>query len=316
MKIQQQCALAGTILLAFTAAGLVLRASPPTAAGVPAQTTKMVITIRSDHKSGSVPEDLQARDLSVTEGNTPVPAVGLRRFAGDLAGMQLFVLLDDSTRRSGLGLHMPELRGFLNSLPSTTQVAVGYVRNGTLAQPQAFTADHEKATSALRLPLGVPGVNGSPYFGLSDLVKHWPSKEPTGRRAVLLVTDGVDRYFGTETVEDPYVDAAIHDALKSGVTIYSIYLRSAGLYDRGNVVTNFAQSRLSQVSQETGGYAYFENFSDPVTMTPFLNDLSDRLGNQYEVTFAALSQHGLQPVKLRTELPGLQIEYPSRVFVP
>jgi hypothetical protein len=314
MSVKRQYTLAG-IIIAFTTASPDLRASPPTAAGASAQLAHMVVTIRPDHKGGSVPGDLQASDLMVIEGATPVPVAGLRRFAGDLAGMQLVVLLDDSTRTSGLGLDLAELRAFLNSLPSTMQVAVGYLRNGTLAQPQAFTADHEKAASALRLPLAIPGVNGSPYFGLSDLVKHWPSKEPTGRRAVLLLTDGVDRYFGTEMVDDPYVNAAIQDALKSGVTVYSIYLRSAGFYDRGDVVTNFAQSRLDEVSQQTGGHAYFDTFSDPVTIAPSLNDLMDRLGNQYEVTFAALNERGMQPVKLRSEVPGLKIECPARVFV-
>ena len=98
--------------------------------------------------------------------------------------------------------------------------------------------------------------------------------------------------------------------------VYSIYLRGAALYGRGDVVTNFAQSRLSEVSQKTGGYAYFDAFTDPVTITPFLNDFHDRLENQYAVTFEALHEHGMQPVKLRTELPGLKIECPSRVFVP
>jgi hypothetical protein len=97
--------------------------------------------------------------------------------------------------------------------------------------------------------------------------------------------------------------------------VYSIYLRSAGLYGRSDWVTNFAQSRLSEVSQETGGYAYFEDFTDPVTIQPFLKDFHDRLENQYAVTFEALGKHGMQPVKLLTELPGLQIQCPSRVYV-
>src|ERR1700683_4224954 len=116
-------------------------------------------------------------------------------------------------------------------------------------------------------------------------------------------------------MDDPYVDAAIQGALKSGVTVYSIYLRGAGSYGRGDWTTTFAQSRLNEVSQETGGYAYFENLSDPVTIAPFLKDFQSRLDNQYEVPFEALGKHGTQPVKLRTELPGLQIECRSRVYV-
>jgi hypothetical protein len=315
MSIKRQCEFTAMIITALMAASPVMRGAPPTATVAPAPLVQMVVTVQPAHQGGGVPNDLQASDLTILEGNTPVPVVRLQRLAGDLAGMQLFVLLDDSTRSSSLSLHFPELRTFLNSLPATTNVAVGYVRNGTLALPQAFTADHEKAADALRLPLAIPGVNGSPYFGLSDLVKHWPSKEAIGRKAVLMLTDGVDRYYDTEFVDDPYVDAAVQDALKNGVAVYSIYVRGAGLYGRSDLVTNFAQSRLSEVSQKTGGYAYFEDFTDPVTITPFLNDFRNRLENQYAVTFEALSEHGVQPVKLRKELPDLKIECPSRVFV-
>ena len=229
--------------------------------------------------------------------------------------MQLFVLLDDSTRSSSLGIQLPELKTFLDSLPATTQVAIGYMRNGTFALAQPFTADHQKAASALRLPEAIPGENGSPYFALSDLAKHWPSKQSTDRRAVLMLTDGVDRYYDTATVDDPYVDAAIHDALKEGVMVYSIYLRGAGAYGRGDWVTNIAQSRLIEVSQETGGHAYFQDFTDPVTISPFLNDFQDRLENQYQVTIEGLNEKGIQPVKVRTELPGLKIEAPTHIYV-
>jgi hypothetical protein len=210
---------------------------------------------------------------------------------------------------------LPELRKFLQSLPPTTQVAVGYMRNGTFDLTQAFTPDHQKAADALRLPSAIAGENGSPYFGLSDLVTHWPSKEPAGRRAVLLLTDGVDRYYDAQIVEDPYVDEAVRDASMNHIPVYSIYLRGAGLYGRGSWVTVVAQSRLTQVSDETGGYAYFEDFDDPVTITPFLSDFQDRLEHQYQLTFKALSSHGMQPVELRTELPGVKIEGPSRIYV-
>ena len=48
----------------------------------------------------------------------------------------------------------------------------------------------------------------------------------------------------------------------------------------------------------------------------YLNDFLSRLDNQYMVTFQALNKRGVEPVKLRTELPGLKIEAPSRVYVP
>jgi hypothetical protein len=278
--------------------------------------TQAVITMRpalGDNRS----DGLEAADVTVLRGNTPVPVVRFERLSGDLADMQLFVLLDDSTRSSSLAIQLPELKTFIESLPATTQVAVGYMRNGTFGLVQAFTADHQEATRALRLPASIPGENGSPYFVLSDLAKHWPSKQSTNRRVVLMLTDGVDPYYGAADMDDPYVNAAIHDALKEGVMVYSIYLRGAGFYGRSDWVTNFAQSHLIEVSEETGGHAYSLGFTDPVTITPFLKDFQDRLDNQYRVTIEELksNEKGVQPVKLRSELRGLKIEAPTHVYV-
>ena len=161
----------------------------------------------------------------------------------------------------------------------------------------------------------MPGENGSPYFALSDLAKHWPSKQSTDRRAVLMLTDGVDPYYGAAEMDDPYVNAAIHDALKENLMVYSIYLRGTGLYGRSDWVTNFAQSRLMEVSEETGGQACSLGFNDPVSISPFLKSFRDRLDNQYRVTIEAWNEKGVQPVKLRTELHEVKIEGPTRVYV-
>jgi hypothetical protein len=97
--------------------------------------------------------------------------------------------------------------------------------------------------------------------------------------------------------------------------VYSIYLHGAGAYGRNNWITNFAQSRLIEVSEETGGYAYSLGFTDPVTIAPFLKDFQSRLDNQYRVTIETPSEKGVQPVKLRGVLGGLKIEGPTRIFV-
>jgi hypothetical protein len=307
MKINQAIGMAA---LALVAACPVMRAAGPTA-DAPAQ---LVITA-SASKGGRLPDNLTPSDVKVLLNKHPATVVSLQRLAGGFGDMQLFIFLDDSTRSAGLGVHIPELRAFVEALPATTQVAVGYMRNGTFQLAQGFTTDHEIAASAVRLPEAIPGGNGSPYFALSDLVKHWPSKETTDRRAVLMLTDGVDRYYGSQIEDDPYVDQAVQDTLKDSVMVYSIYIRDAGLYDRGGWVTNFAQSRLNQVSDETGGHAYFQAFSDPVTISPFLKDFEERLENQYKVTIEAVNRKGVQPVKLRTELPGVKIQGPTQVFV-
>jgi len=299
----------GLFALAFASAGLA--ASVPNTPDGPAQ---VIVTV-SPNQNLNRSTILEKGDVTLFENKTPVPVIGLQRMTGDLASMQLFVLLDDSTRSSSLGTQLSTLKEFIASLPSTTQVAVGYMHNGTFGLSQAFTTDHQKASTMVRLPASVPGENGSPYFVLSDLAKHWPSKEPTGRRAVLMLTDGVDRYYSASLIADPYVEAAKHDALKAGIMVYAVYLRGAGFYGRGDWLTTIAQSRLSEVSRETGGYAYFEGMSDPVTISPFLQDLQVRFDHQYQLTFKPLSMKGIQPVKLKPESSGLKVYGPEHIYV-
>lgn len=279
----------------------------------PDVTAQMVVTsVKGPGQSR--PATLQPGELTVLEGKNPAPVVSLQHLSSDLADTQLFLFLDDSSRSASLGIQIPELKAFLKSLPADTQVAVGYMRNGTFALDQPFTRDHAKAANAIRLPNAIPGENGSPYFALDDLIKRWPANAPAGRRAVLMLTDGVDRYYTPSIIADPYVEAATQNALKHGVMVYSIYLRGAGFYGRGLWLTTVAQSRLLQVSQDTGGYAYFQDMTDPVTISPFLADLQQRLQNQYRVTITPRGT-GLQPVKYRTELPGVKVEGPSQIYV-
>jgi hypothetical protein len=313
MKIQREGVFAGAVVVVLALATPNLSAAAPDGTGLPSQ---MVVTIRPAHPGSAAPASLQASDVMIAQGNANLPVVQLQRLAGQLSDMQLFVFLDDSTRSASLGTQLPELKQFVNSLPASTQVAIGYMRNGTFALSQAFTADHREAANALRLPTAIAGENGSPYFALSDLVKHWPSKQATDRRAVLMFTDGVDRYYDMSSVDDPYVDSAVRDALKGGIAVYSVYLRGAGDFSRFGRATNLAQSRLMEVSDQTGGYAYFQGFGDPVNIAPFMDDFRNRLANQYKLTYDAKSAHGVQAVKLKTELPGLKIEAPTRIYVP
>ena len=298
------------VLTALIGGYSALAASMPKNPGTPAQ---MVVTVQPVR--GAPQQRVEPADIKVNVANIPTPVMDLQRLSGRMAKMQLFVLLDDSTRSSSLGIQLPELKRFVRSLPDTTQVAIGYMRNGTFTSVQKFTTDHERAADSLRLPAGVPGGNGSPYFALSDLTKHWPSQEPTVRRAVLMMTDGVDPYYSNAIMDDPYVDEAVHGAVERGIMVYSIYLHGAGVYGQSGWIENTAQSRLIEVSRETGGFAYWQGFGDPVSISPFLRDFRERLENQYQVTIGASNEKGFHAVKYQTELPGVKIEGPGLVDV-
>jgi VWFA-related protein len=276
-------------------------------------TARAVVTATTKSTEGV--STVTRQSISVYENRKLQEVTGWVPLRGQRAGLQLVVLLDDSSQ-GNLGLQLNDLRSFVTALPPTTQVAVGYMRNGTANLVQNFTTDHAQAAKSFRLPSGNAGINGSPYFCLSDLVKHWPGGEANVRREVIMVTDGVDRYSGGRfDPEDPYVRAAITDAQKAGVIVYSIYYRGAGRFDRSALVTDGGQNYLTQVSGDTGGKVYLEGFGNPVSFAPFLSDIQRKLQNQYELSFVSSAKPGLQALRVKTSQPNTSLQWPARIPV-
>jgi hypothetical protein len=276
-------------------------------------TGRAIVTVNS--KSAEDVTTVPRQSITLYENRKLQEASGWVPLRGERSGLQLVVLLDDSSR-GNLGLQLNDIRNFITGLPPTAQVAIGYMRNGTPNLVQNFTSDHAQAAKSLRLPSGVAGGNGSPYFCLSDLVKHWPGGDNNVRREVIMVTDGVDRYSGGRfDPENPYVSAATSDAQKAGVVVYSIYFRGAGRLDRSAMVTDGGQNYLTQVSGSTGGKVYLEGFGNPVSFAPFLSDIQRKLQNQYELTFVSTAKPGLQAIRVKTSQPNTSLEWPSRVPV-
>jgi hypothetical protein len=276
-------------------------------------TARAIVTANT--KSSENVTTVPRQTITVYENRKLQEVAGWVPLRGERSGLQLVVLLDDSSR-GNLGLQLNDLRSFVNGLPPTTQVAIGYMRNGAPNLVQNLTSDHAQAAKSFRLPSGVAGDNGSPYFCLSDLVKHWPGGDSNVRREVIMVTDGVDRYSGRRfDPEDPYVQAATSDAQKAGVIVYSIYYRGAGRYDRSFLATDGGQNYLTQVSDSTGGKVYLEGLGNPVSFAPFLSDIQRKLQNQYELSFTSTAKPGLQQIRVKTSQPNTSLEYPSRVPV-
>jgi VWFA-related protein len=288
-----------------------MHGAPAIAAAQETSIGRAVITAETKAAEGVT--TIPKQSISAYENRKQVDVSHWTPLRGPRSGLQLVLLLDDSSR-GNLGLQLNDLRSFLNGLPPTTQVAIGYMRNGTPNLVQNFTADHAQAAKALRLPQGVAGGNGSPYFCLSDLVKHWPGGNNDVRREVIMVTDGVDRYSGGRfDPENPYVRAATSDAQKAGVLVYSIYYRGAGRFDQSALATDGGQNYLTQISGDTGGKVYLEGFGNPVSFAPFLSDIQRKLQNQYELTFVSTAKPGLQPIRVKTNQPNTSLQFPARV---
>jgi hypothetical protein len=273
----------------------------------------MVVTAESRHGT-NVPV-ISKDEVMVFEGRDKDTVTDWIPAQGDHAALELFLLIDDSANGS-LGSQLEDLRQFINAQPPTTLVGVAYMQNGIariLANP---TAEHAQAAKQLRLPMGIGGANASPYFSLSDLVKRWPPSN--ARHEVLMVSSGIDRYYGAGDLLDPYLQAAIDDAGKAGVLVSAIYIPDVGHFGHSFWQTYWGQLYLAQLAERTGGEAYYIGFTGaPVTFAPYLDDLAHRLQHQYILGFVPKPQTkaGWQRVRVGTEVPNVDLVSAGRVYV-
>ncbi|MFL6350664.1 MAG: hypothetical protein ACJ74Z_02265 [Bryobacteraceae bacterium] len=288
-----------------------LRAQQQAAPGVP---VSMVVTL--EPKRGKTVPRMEQQDLTVSEGKDKRPVTDLLPLEGEHADMQLLLLLDDSAG-SSVNTEIGTLNQFVKSLPSTTEVAVGYMRNGMAQLVKDFTGDHAAAANAIRLVLGPGGADVSPYDSLSDAIKRWPKKRAQ-RREVIMISSGIEGLGGGYTSDNPYVTKGIRDAQTAGVIVYTIYTPGVGHYGHSFWRANWGQNFLAQLSDETGGESYFIGLGAPVSFQPFLNEIVERQRHQFLLTFSGRpeAKSGLQPVKIRVIEKDADITAADRVYVP
>jgi hypothetical protein len=132
---------------------------------------------------------LQLEDVKVKEGKNSLKVTQLIPAKGENAALQLMILMDDTLNPS-VGNSLTDIKEFINAQPPSTVIAVGYMANAGVNVVQNFTADHDLAVKAVRLPRGSISTMDSPYLSLISLVKGWPPQNV--RREVLMVSDGID----------------------------------------------------------------------------------------------------------------------------
>ncbi len=281
-------------------------------AQTPSPAVQVVVTAEPRH--GKEVASVSQNDVTVTSGRDKLDVLEVVPAKGDRGALQLLLLMDDSSN-TNLGTQLPDLKRFINGLPPNAAIAVGYMRNGTVQFAQEFTNDHATAATKLRLPMGQPGADTSPWFSLSDMFKRW--QPTTARREILMISDGIDR-FGGGGPDNPYVNEATEQAQRAGVIVSSIYWRGVGHYGHSFYRFNWGQNYLAQIADATGGEAYWQGFGDPVSFSPYLEDFMQRINNQYIVTFRPKPRNkaGLEQVKVRTELPNVELVGPTQVMVP
>jgi hypothetical protein len=264
----------------------------------------------------SPPPPITKEEVTVYSGKNREDVTSWIPARGDQAGLQLAILIDDSDSPTSIGSHFTELRNFITSQPSSTQVGVFYAANGAADAVSEFSADHDAVAQKIRLPLGRRSSDSpSIYLSLQDLAKHWPSNGM--RHEVLMIASGVDHLY--PGFEDPYFASALKSLQTAGVVVHTIYAGGPGLA-RAGLRMDIAQSNLSQLAGGTGGEPFFQGLETPVDFGPILRDLDIALKNQYFLTFTTPRSEKksgeVREIKVRVEQQKVKLDYPKEVFVP
>lgn len=226
--------------------------------------------------------------------------------------MNVAVLIQDDLA-SVVSNEIKGIADFIRRLPPGSRVMVGYMRTGTLQVRQKFTGDLEHAAKSLRIPVSSPAVAPfNPFSQTRDAIKRFES-QPVGRRAVLLLSDGIDTSRGIDSSLPGTgfdLQRAINEAQRLGVAVYSIYEPTASAANF-TLVGN-GQGSLNRLSTETGGRAFFQGTSAPVSIDNFLRDVDSLLSRQFALTY--LSTHpekGFHKVRVVADVGGGELYYPS-----
>ncbi|HEU4477445.1 MAG TPA: hypothetical protein VFR80_02940 [Pyrinomonadaceae bacterium] len=254
--------------------------------------------------------ELNVVDLTVSEDGDPQTILSIRSYVN--SPLTLAVLIQDDLVQS-IANEVKPIADFVRRLPKNSRVLVGYLRTGSLQVRQKFTTDLEKAAKALRSPLSVASAGpSSPYIEVIDAIRRFDA-QPSGRRAILLVSDGLDLSRGADSssaTQSIDLERAITDAQRRGIAVYAFYSPSVAALNTS--LTGNAQSSLLRLADETGGRAFFQGFGAPVSFAPYLRDLSASLETQIALTY--LSTHpdkGFHRIKISAAAPGVELEYPA-----
>jgi len=295
-------------IAAFAAAGMLL----------PAQdlgTGQAIVTIVPKHE-GVLPPSIAQQDFLVKVNGQKAKVTSWKPYHAAEDQVELVLLIDGSAR-SSLSQQWDDITKFIQSLPPNTKAGIAYMANGRSLFASPLSTDRAEVLKNLRLQAGGPGSSASPYFCISDLAKNWPSHDTSARRAVLMISDGIDPYQAEYNPDDPYLLAAINDSVRARMVISAIYWENRGRMNQDSLLSAGGQNLMSQLAEATGGRSFYQGTSNPVSLVSYFDEMLKRLGNQYNLEFE-VPFHGrpaIETMQLKIHAPGTEISAPRWVQV-
>lgn len=273
------------------------------------------IFTKQELKEDRLQEFVQIERLIVKENGDEQTILSIRSIED--APLALAILIQDDLT-SDFNLQIQDIKKFIQRLPRGSRVMVVYTRGGVSQIRQKFTVDLAKAAESLRIVVSSnSAAPRSPYDGVVDILDRFDAL-PAGRRAILLVSDGLDLSNGLSGAtpgQSLELDRAILRAQRKSVAVFSIYSPSSSNSRENSTLTLFGQGSLQKLSDETGGRAFFQGSIAPISFEPFFRDISILLNRQFLLTY--LSTHmkkGYYKVQVTSTNSEVKVEHPRGYY--
>ncbi len=273
------------------------------------------IYTKEELRQGMPGELLQVDSLSVLENKEEQTILSIRSIVD--APLALAILIQDDVS-SEFNLQLRDIAAFIRGLPKGSRVMVAYLRAGSMDIRQRFTDDLDKAARSLRMVASSSSLSPrSPYDSLIDALNRFDAL-PAGRRAVLLVSDGVDLSEGNEAASPSTgtdLNRAILRAQRRSVSVFSFYNTTVYTASgNSNYILN-GQSSLLRLSQETGGRAFFQGSLSPVSFDPFFKELNVLLTRQFLLSYLTTNmKKGYYKIDVVSSNKEVRIEHPKGYY--
>ncbi len=317
MILRPRILFAVVLLTVFGLSGFAQTPTPTTTPKGEIRTVSIPISIftKQELKEDRLQEFLQLDRLIVKENGNEQQILSIRSV--EEAPLALAVLIQDDLG-SEFNLQIAELKKFITALPRGSRVMVAYLRGGSAQIRQRFTTDLDAAANSLRI---VTSSNATaprnPFDGMIDVLNRFDAL-PAGRRAILMVSDGVDlsnggtSAFPSQSID---LDRAILRAQRKSVAVFSVYSPTSSNPNENSTLTLFGQGSLQKISDDTGGRAFFQGSSAPVSFVPFFKDLSLLLTRQFLLTYLSTNmKKGYYKVQVTSTNPEVKVEHPRGYY--
>ena len=293
-------------LVLATAVVFLLPLAPVLGQRGPAKPVTVPVTVRVREK----PVEIRVVDFILREDGEIQRELS-RRSGYDSPMTLAFLMQDDLV--SSVSVEAKTVAEFIRNQPGGSRVMVAYIRQGALDVRRKFTNELERAAQAVRPPLGLASASPyNPYVEIIEGLRRFDS-QPLGRRAMIVVSDGLDISRGADSSSPGQsfdLQRAINEAQRRSVAIYSIFVPSAA--SASPILNLNGQSCLERLSNETGGRAFFQGTSAPLSFDPFLKEIDALLKGQIALTY--LSTHtkkGFHRLEVKPLESDVEIRHPA-----